>query len=405
MKMSRRSGRLAILVGALSLIGIWPSANANAQEPAPRFKDERCVLAGYTLKEGQDFREVPDAKDALEELGYQPRKAGGSKTKFDKRMVKVVKEWERHYGRPEDGKLDEGDQILLLSLAWGCRDVPGPAQASSQGAIKESPFPDFGAVNDDYTRGMQQKLRDLCYPIAVDGDFGNQTLNAITAFQRARGLTDDGKVDFLLEEELDLAIESGFCAQSAPTTGRPQQTDEPIEGTERGDEESATETNEPFGCDGAWVLERGDHCENVGELQRLLAGFGCYASHQIDNDFGPGTEWSVREFQRVNDLSSERNGRAGSQTLSALNRGPGVGVSCGTVDADGGDRDCDRATIDFIDVFENIACTFGGNDDVVEQPSEVNDYFDVASAILGDVYRGAEKAANAVQQSIEGLIF
>ena len=44
----------------------------------------------------------------------------------------------------------------------------------------------------DEVRAIQQKLADLGYGVKVDGVYGSATKNAVTAFQKANGLTADG---------------------------------------------------------------------------------------------------------------------------------------------------------------------------------------------------------------------
>lgn len=44
----------------------------------------------------------------------------------------------------------------------------------------------------DEVRAIQQKLADLGYGVKVDGVYGSVTKNAVTAFQKANGLTADG---------------------------------------------------------------------------------------------------------------------------------------------------------------------------------------------------------------------
>lgn len=43
-------------------------------------------------------------------------------------------------------------------------------------------------------RAVQQRLKDLGFNLSVDGNFGPGTAGQVTAFQRQKGLDDDGKV-------------------------------------------------------------------------------------------------------------------------------------------------------------------------------------------------------------------
>src|SRR5688572_349391 len=51
----------------------------------------------------------------------------------------------------------------------------------------------FGAKGENVER-IQRALQDLGYDLEVDGDFGNQTYQAVRRFQEDNGLEVDGKV-------------------------------------------------------------------------------------------------------------------------------------------------------------------------------------------------------------------
>lgn len=57
----------------------------------------------------------------------------------------------------------------------------------------------------DNVKKLQQALTDNGYPVAVDGIYGTETVNAVKAFQKASGLKDDGIAGAKTLEALDLA--------------------------------------------------------------------------------------------------------------------------------------------------------------------------------------------------------
>lgn len=69
----------------------------------------------------------------------------------------------------------------------------------------------LGSIGPDVL-ALQQKLKALGYNVNPDGKFGDQTFNAVTAFQRTKGLTDDGIVG---------AATQGVLMDSSPSTPVP----------------------------------------------------------------------------------------------------------------------------------------------------------------------------------------
>jgi len=58
-------------------------------------------------------------------------------------------------------------------------------------------------------RSLQHLLRARSHPVAVDGNFGPVTENAVKAFQQSRGLNPDGKVGAGTWPKLVLQVKSG----------------------------------------------------------------------------------------------------------------------------------------------------------------------------------------------------
>ena len=65
---------------------------------------------------------------------------------------------------------------------------------------------------------LQKYLREVGYPVAVDGVFGSGTRAAVVAFQRARGISADGIVGPQTLISLSQARAEGWKAPVAPVS-------------------------------------------------------------------------------------------------------------------------------------------------------------------------------------------
>jgi peptidoglycan hydrolase-like protein with peptidoglycan-binding domain len=112
-------------------------------------------------------------------------------------------------------------------------------------------------------RQLQQALKDLGYdPGAVDGQLGSRTEQAVTSFQRDRGLTVDGivgEITWLNIDEADM---------SNPT------------------------------------IKKGSKGNPVRRAQKRLT-LGGWDTGGVDGIFGAGTEAAVKRFQRDQGLTQD----------------------------------------------------------------------------------------------------
>ncbi|MBR5345093.1 MAG: peptidoglycan-binding protein [Clostridia bacterium] len=152
-------------------------------------------------------------------------------------------------------------------------------------------------------RQLQQQLKTLgYYSGTVDGDYGDGTVAAVKAFQKANRLTDDG----VAGEKTQKALFSGtaVAATATPkTTATPKVTNTP--------KPTATPKTNIY-------LEPGNSGANVKKLQQQLIDLG-YLSGSVTGYYRGATEYAVIAFQKRNNLDAD--GKAGPKTLEKLYSG------------------------------------------------------------------------------------
>jgi len=193
------------------------------------------------------------------------------------------------------GQMLEGTASPLVARTPAPAVTPAPA--SNYGSALRN-----GDEGED-VRYVQQRLKELGYLSgSVDGQFGNNTENAVKAFQRANGLSADGVVgDRTMAKLRSSSAVSGSQAQANSSKA----TDVPAPKTYVASTPSAS-----YG-----YLAPGDSGSKVRTLQNRLRELGYMekaASGQYDGD----TEEAVRAFQKRNGLWVD--GRAGPDTQSVL---------------------------------------------------------------------------------------
>jgi N-acetylmuramoyl-L-alanine amidase len=130
----------------------------------------------------------------------------------------------------------------------------------------------------DTVRDLQAHLTQCGCPVTIDGDFGEETLAAVRAFQVRRGLRVDGTCG---SDTWGALIESSWSLGDRLLYMRAP-------------------------------MLRGD---DVSELQRRLNALGFDAGRQ-DGIFGPATERALRRFQRERGI--EPDAVCGPATINAL---------------------------------------------------------------------------------------
>ena len=157
---------------------------------------------------------------------------------------------------------------------------------------------EFGSRGTDVLK-LQKALSTLGYdPSGTDGKFGRGTENAVILYQKAKGLSPDGKAGNQTLTALYADAENAATSADTATT----------------DSSTTTSSGKRISSDPN-TLEYGDSGDNVTKLQTALVKIG-YNTNGIDGHFGAGTRKAVVAFQKASKLTAD--GLAGTQTQKLL---------------------------------------------------------------------------------------
>ena len=185
-------------------------------------------------------------------------------------------------------------------------NTPGPATPTpTPSSLKKG-------MTGTLVKNLQQRLKDLGYYTgSVDGDFGAATEAAVEEFQKANGLTVDGKAgtNTLKKLNSDTAIsKKAYTASQATATPRP--TAKPTSTPKPTAKATATpDLSKDI------YLQVGSSGKNVTTLQNRLIELG-WMGGQADGEFGGATQAAVMAFQDKEGLWDD--GVAGPSTLKEL---------------------------------------------------------------------------------------
>ena len=257
-------------------------------------KGETVVEDSTTLKKGSTGAAVKKLQERLKELGYYNNVCDGD---YGTVTANAVKAFEKKHGYTQDGIADATVQKKLYSssaLSANSTTGSGSSPSSSTGELKKG---DKG----DAVKKLQKRLKELGYYKSwADGDYGNETYEAVKAFQKKNGLYVDGVAGSQTLKKLN---SSNVVSANGTVAGSQDK------------EEDATD-------DG--TLKKGSQGAAVKLLQKRLKELGYYKSW-VDGDYGNETVTAVKNFQRKNGLSVD--GVAGSTTLKKLNSTSAIDVN------------------------------------------------------------------------------
>ena len=172
----------------------------------------------------------------------------------------------------------------------------------------------LGFTGSDEVRSLQKRLKELGYYKGnADGDFGPATDKAVKEFQKANGLTADGKAGAKTLEKLYSKEAVSYAQAHATATPKPtaRVTARPtarVTATPR-----ATATPD---LSKEYYLQLGSKGNRVTQLQKRLISLG-WLSGKASGTYDEDTEAAVRAFQRKTPGLWE-DGVAGPGTLKAV---------------------------------------------------------------------------------------
>ena len=253
--------------------------------------------AALKLQKNDKSDNVRRLQQALTQLGYYSGTVDGS---FGSGTKAAVSAFQQANSLTVDG-IAGSATIALLEKQTGI-DIDGNSSSSSSTAT--------GLFKGDYSklqytssgsrvRGLQQALKDLGFTISkVDGVFGQSTFEAVMAFQKATGLTVDGKAG----KNTLVKLESYFDSNGNVT--QPMITPKP----------TADLDNIAYGIP-TRTLREGMGGQDVLYTQDRLAALG-YLTGISDGQYGAATKAAVLAFQKKNGLSAD--GVLGTNTRKRL---------------------------------------------------------------------------------------
>lgn len=252
-----------------------------------------AFAAGYaTLKLGDTGSEVKNMQSALVTLGYLTGNADG---KFGQKTLEAVVNFQKGNGLTSDGKA--GNQTL--TALYGTAGAGGSTNAGDSGSTVTSTGTGGSLVlgnSGSAVQSLQTALTSLGYnTYGTDGKFGNATLKAVKAFQRANNLTADGKAGTLTLAKLFALAENGNNTANA-----------------------GNETNGSSGADTSnglpGTLNLGSTGSDVDKVQAKLVELKYLAS--ASGTYDSATMAAVKTFQSRNNLKAD--GVTGTKTFNAL---------------------------------------------------------------------------------------
>lgn len=136
---------------------------------------------GYLIRYGSRGQPVADIQQKLKQMGYDIGSVDGI---FGQKTLAAVKAFQKAQGLPVDGIVGPNTWQALFG---GPQPPPSP-----------KPYPGYlisYGSQGSYVADIQQRLKQMGYNVgSVDGIFGQKTMAAVKAFQKAQGLAVDGIV-------------------------------------------------------------------------------------------------------------------------------------------------------------------------------------------------------------------
>lgn len=242
------------------------------------------------LELGDSGSQVKIMQNRLIYLGYLTGTADGE---FDTITESGVKAFQSRNGLENDGVA--GPTTLTRLYSDSARKAS--SAAGHLGSLRPN-------AQGDAVRSLQRNLRTLgYYDGSVDGDYGEGTTAAVTAFQKAYGLTADGIAGKSTINKIESVLNGGSSSSSSSSSSSGKKNDPDVYGL--------TASSNGYSS----LSASSGSSSNVKSLQSTLSSLGYYSGNS-DGDYGSGTESAVKAYQRAAGLRV--TGVAGPSTQRLL---------------------------------------------------------------------------------------
>ncbi len=238
---------------------------------------------------------VQQLQTALKQLGYSVGSADG---KYGPATEKAVRQFQQDYSLTVDGKAGQQTQALVYQLASGSSSSGSSSTTTTSSSYFSGNYDklEYGSKGTRVTK-LQEALNQLGFSAGkADGRYGTGTQQAVTAFQRAQGLSVDGKAGKQTLQRIEKVL-AGEVTNVTPAPATP------------------TPTPNPYGTVPSRTLRKGYQGDDVKSVQSRLKTLKYY-SGSVDGKYGTGTMAAVSAFQAANGLHAD--GLAGTATYKIL---------------------------------------------------------------------------------------
>ncbi len=175
-----------------------------------------------SLKEGMKGDDVKTVQRRLKELGYYKSTIDG---KLGRDTVNAIKAFQEAHKLEADGVAGKATYEILFSenaLSKGATPTPVPTETPAPAEETADAWPTLRkADSGDDVAQLQEALASLGYFTGkVDGNYGDATVAAVKAFQKANGLAEDGSAG----EDTQKMLYGGKAKAKASATAKPTAT-------------------------------------------------------------------------------------------------------------------------------------------------------------------------------------
>lgn len=273
-----------------------PKKSSSSSSSSSSSGSSSNVSSAYTngetdtyLRLGSSGKQVKILQNRLIVLGYLTGEADGE---FGSATEDAVAAFQKRNGLENDGVAGP----TTLTRLYSSSAKKASTAAGHLGSLRPG-------AQGDAVRSLQRNLRSIgYYHGSVDGDYGDGTTAAVTAFQKAYGLKADGIAGKATINKIESVLNGGNSGSSGSSSSN-RKEDPAVYGM------SASSNGYSS------INKSNGSSSEVRALQSVLGSHGYY-SGSPDGDYGSGTEAAVKAYQKASGLRV--TGVAGPSTQRLL---------------------------------------------------------------------------------------